>query len=340
VRQRGTTLVELVIVVAIIAMIAAALWTLPQGARRNAMTSAASQFDAALAYAQALAASSGNGATMVFEERVSALGSPIPGFVLSVYSGRPTAAGALKAAPMPPMQSVGEVREAKLGNVPFTIFLNSAGHASGMIGKVNTAGVLASDPGCPAGESSIVLTFSDPRTSGTRSIACNNAIAGAPVAIGTVAPEPSAPPVATPTPSPVPTPTPTQAPTSTPTQAPTQSPTQAPTQAPTPVPTASPTPTPAPTPNPLCTPDGLGWCAAVVSRTGKSVTCYYWNETHTKRYRDQQWEPSTKYDVYNRGLLLYVDTDTWVWNEDCPPTSDQQWTPGEPSMQSGDPNLP
>ena len=78
----------------------------------------------------------------------------------------------------------------------------------------------------------------------------------------------------------------------------------------------------------------------MASRAGKLIVCYYWNATHTKRYKDQQYEPSTSYNVYDRSLLLYVDTGTWVWNGDCPLTSSETWTPGEPSVQSGDPNLP
>lgn len=70
------------------------------------------------------------------------------------------------------------------------------------------------------------------------------------------------------------------------------------------------------------------------------MSCYYWNETHTRQYKVQRYESSTTYDVYDRGLLLYVDKDTWVWNGDCPPTSTEEWTPGEPRVQSGDPNLP
>ncbi|HET9096710.1 MAG TPA: hypothetical protein VFN37_08615 [Candidatus Baltobacteraceae bacterium] len=341
-RQRGTSLIELVIVVAVTVLIAVALWALPQGARSFGMASAASQFDSAIAYAQALAANSGNGATIVFDQRLSEAGSPAGGFTLTVYSGRPTAAGALEKAPMAPMTSSGDVRETRLGNVPFTIFLDSAGHASGMSGAVTAASMLASDPGCPAGESSVVLTFSDPRTSSSRTIACNSAVAGQPIIVATVAPDtPASPVLVSPVPSPsvtpaAPTPAATPTPRATPTPALTPSPTPAASQ----IPTPTPTPAPAPTPNPLCTPDGLGWCAALAFKGGRSVSCYYWNQSHTRKYRVQQYEASTTYDVYDRGLLLYVDKDTWVWNGDCPPTSRQEWTPGEPRVQSGDPNLP
>jgi hypothetical protein len=80
---------------------------------------------------------------------------------------------------MAPMTSSGDVREAKLGSVPFTIFLDSAGHAAGMSGAVSPGTALAGDPGCPAGEVSLTLTFDDPRTSTTRSIPCGSPVAGA-----------------------------------------------------------------------------------------------------------------------------------------------------------------
>ena len=187
-RDRGYTLVEVVIVVAILALIAAASWSLYQGGRAFGTRSAAAQFDAALAYAQALAANSGNGATMVFAQLRSTDGSAEPGFVLITYSGRPTSAGALVRAPLAPMTSIGDVREAKLGGVPFTIFLNGAGHASGMSGTVNTGTIIASDPGCPAGETSVVLAFSDSRETDTRTIACKTIVSGSPIALGTAAP--------------------------------------------------------------------------------------------------------------------------------------------------------
>ncbi|HLI94990.1 MAG TPA: hypothetical protein VKT72_02765 [Candidatus Baltobacteraceae bacterium] len=182
-RERGITLVEVVIVAAIVVLIAAASLWLAQGARAYGMRSATRQFDAVLGYAQALAATSGNGATLVFTSPASG-----DGFVLTVYSGRPDAPGAIHLAPMAPLTSAGNVREAKLGAVPFTIFLNGAGHASGTAEAVTPRTVLTSDPGCPPGESSIVLTFSDPRATDTRTITCNAAVAGAPVPVGTVNP--------------------------------------------------------------------------------------------------------------------------------------------------------
>jgi type II secretory pathway pseudopilin PulG len=180
-RQRGTTLLEVVLAAAIALTIAAAFFSLARGSRALGMRSALSQFDAALAYARALAAASGNGATLVFQRRTSADGTALPGFKLIVYSGRPAYAGALRSSSLPPIESGADVAETRLGSVPFTIFLNGAGHASAMSGAVSTGAEPASDPGCPAGESSVVLTFSDAHGSQLRSLPCDAAVGGTPV---------------------------------------------------------------------------------------------------------------------------------------------------------------
>lgn len=182
-RERGTTLLEVVIVLAIAVLLAAAGLALAKGSRPFAMRSAVSQFDGTLAYARALAADSGNGATLVFRP-----GSAGSGFMLIVYAGRPTSLSAMHQAPLAPVLATGDVSEAKLGRVPFTIFLDSAGHAGAMNGAVSPGTAIASDPGCPSGESAVVLTFSDARSSGVRTIACNTAVSGVPVSIPPVAP--------------------------------------------------------------------------------------------------------------------------------------------------------
>jgi hypothetical protein len=143
------------------------------------MRSAVAEFDAAIAYARAVAATSGNGATLVFNRRVDANGSVSPGFVLVMYSGRPTSTSALQPAHTAPVQSTGGISEAKLGAVPFTIFLDGAGHVSGMSGTVAPGTVLGGDPGCPPGEPAFVFTFSDPRATQTRTLPCNAPSAGA-----------------------------------------------------------------------------------------------------------------------------------------------------------------
>lgn len=165
--QRGMTLLELVVAVAIAVLAAVAFVALNQGERPYAAQSSVQQFDAALAYADSLAATSGNGATIVFSPSAD-------GFVLTVYSGRPTSATALSEAHLAPLHAIGTVSEAKLGDAPFSIFLNGAGHASASSTAAAPGSIIASDPGCPAGETSVTLTFTDPRESITRTIPCGS----------------------------------------------------------------------------------------------------------------------------------------------------------------------
>ncbi|HEY5257487.1 MAG TPA: type II secretion system protein [Candidatus Baltobacteraceae bacterium] len=83
--QRGFTLIEMVVVAAILALLATvAVISLAQ--RPGALESAVNGFDASLAAARAIAASSGNGATLVFAARTPA---SLPGYTLTVYRGRP-----------------------------------------------------------------------------------------------------------------------------------------------------------------------------------------------------------------------------------------------------------
>ena len=142
-RQQGFTLVEVVLVAAIV-MVAAAVLGFAFGSRPLALRSSATQFDAALAYGKALAATGGNGATLVFEP--AARGSTI-----TLYQGRPTVAGALRPAAIPPFSLDADVREASLGSPPFALFLSGAGRASmAKIGAGATPAPLATEPACPA----------------------------------------------------------------------------------------------------------------------------------------------------------------------------------------------
>ena len=101
-------MLETVVAAAIVVTVAAAIsWGL--GSRWFAERSAATQFDAAYSYAQALAAGSGNGATLAFEKRLARDGTVLPGFRLTVYSGRPSTAGALQPGAVAPLEGNGGV---------------------------------------------------------------------------------------------------------------------------------------------------------------------------------------------------------------------------------------
>lgn len=158
---------------AIVITVATIAFGMSPGARPLAMRSAVTQFDAALAYARAIAATSGNGATLVLTPR-----DPV-GFTMSLYSGRPTAPNALQVAGMAPIATDAAVTEATLGQPPLALYVNGGGRVS--IGRVDasaTPAPLAAEPACPAaGE--WVLTFTDgraPSASDVRRLECSRAL--------------------------------------------------------------------------------------------------------------------------------------------------------------------
>ena len=188
--QRGFTLVELVVAVAITAVLltAGGIWL--GGAHPGALRAAADDFDADYAAAQAIAASSGNGATIAVLPRAGADG-PHPGFELRIYSGRPNAANAVQTTSTMSVESAAAISEKTYGQPPFAVFLSSAGHPSGIASYPSVDaqghvifGVLAAQPPCPAG--GIVLTFSNAQGAhDTRTLQCAVSVAG------TAAPNPS-----------------------------------------------------------------------------------------------------------------------------------------------------
>jgi prepilin-type N-terminal cleavage/methylation domain-containing protein len=176
VHQRGFTLIEVLIVAAIVITVAAMAFGMSNGARPIAMRSSATQFDAALAYGKALAATSGNGATLVIEPRESA------GFAIDVYSGRPTVADALHPSGMATVAADGNIAESTLGAPPFAVFIDGAGHVSMAQAPLNaTPAPMASEPACPA-SGQWMLTITDARTHAgdTRALPCTKAIGGSP----------------------------------------------------------------------------------------------------------------------------------------------------------------
>ncbi|HTX57496.1 MAG TPA: prepilin-type N-terminal cleavage/methylation domain-containing protein [Candidatus Acidoferrales bacterium] len=179
--EAGFTLLELVVTVGITAILLAAggYWML--STRPGALAGALDDFDANLAAAKAIAASSGNGATIVFAPQANGA----PGFTMRVYAGRPTAANAVTVTNTMAEVSNAAVSEATLGNPPFALFVNSAGYInSGQANYPSIASgtpaftVIATQPPCPS-SGGFTLTFTSPTGTGTRTIHCNVVIAGA-----------------------------------------------------------------------------------------------------------------------------------------------------------------
>jgi prepilin-type N-terminal cleavage/methylation domain-containing protein len=186
--EAGFTLLELVVTVAIAVILIAAggVWMLSM--RPGALRGALNDFDANLASAKAIAATSGNGATLIFEPQSN--GSP--GYTLSVYSGRPTTAGAVTATNTMVANSAATISEAHFGNPPFAIFLSSAGYPTGsanypsLSDGVPNFTTIATEPPCPSG--GMELTFTSPQgVTGTRTLPCNATIAS----VGGTDPTPS-----------------------------------------------------------------------------------------------------------------------------------------------------
>lgn len=179
--QRGFTLIETVVACAIVAMllVAGGFWMM--GLHPGALAQATNDYDAAMNTARALAATSSNGATLVF--------APIAGrsgFTLRVYAGRPSATNAVQPTTAMPVTSDASISERTLGAPPFAIFFGASGHVSGKAAypTIDTNGnatfaSIAAEPGCPSG--GFVLTFSaPPGATATRSLACTSNVASAP----------------------------------------------------------------------------------------------------------------------------------------------------------------
>ena len=187
-RQAGFTLAETAVALAILAMLAAgAAWML--GTHPGAMTHATDDFDAALASARAIAATSGNGATLAFLPRGDT-SHALAGFTLRVFRGRPTAIGAVRPSTAMPVTSDAGVSEKTLGTPPFALFFGASGNVSGASnypqsdarGEVRF-GTIAIEPPCPEG--GFVLSFADARKTVKVRLPCASSIAA------TAPPDPS-----------------------------------------------------------------------------------------------------------------------------------------------------
>lgn len=196
-RERGFTLLELVVAVgALSILLAAGAWAF--SLHPNALAAGANDVDAALATARAVAASSGNGATVVFSPRRSSSGALVAGFSLRVFAGRPDGLGSVTPASTMPVLSDASIRERTLGTVPFALFIDSAGNASGTANYPQldadgtpTFTVLSQEPPCPTGGFTLVLTSPSSGATQTRALSCRSTL-NAPAPLN-ASPTPNAP---------------------------------------------------------------------------------------------------------------------------------------------------
>ncbi len=179
-REAAFSTVELIVAVAITLMLLAAGGYWVRAMQPGALRGAVDDVQADLAAARSIAASSGNGATLVFAPQPGTA----PGFTLRVYSGRPNAPGAVAPATTMPVSSVTSLAEMHFGKPPFALFLSSAGYATGLANypsldaQENPAfAVIAQQPACPPG--GIVLTFTSPQgATATLTFPCRTDVAG------------------------------------------------------------------------------------------------------------------------------------------------------------------
>lgn len=177
--QSGFTLAETAVSLAILAMLASGVvWML--GRHPGALVRAADGFDAALATAGAIASTSGNGATMVFLPRGDT-SHRLSGFVLRVFRGRPTRAGAVRSTTAMPVVADAAVSEKTLGAPPFALFVGASGDLSAAAGypQIESHGQLrftplAAEPACPA--HGFTFSFADAQTTVTRDLPCASSV--------------------------------------------------------------------------------------------------------------------------------------------------------------------
>ena len=184
-QQRGFTLIETVVTLGIVAVLltAGGVWML--GAHPGALIGAADGYDAALASARAIAAAGGEGATLVFAPR-GARETPVAGFTLRVYRGRPAPGVGVQPTTAMPVTSYASVSEKTLGKPPFSIFIGASGHVSGAAayppaGADGDAAFapIATEPPCPKGGFAIAFAAANGATA-TRRLACASSVSTAP----------------------------------------------------------------------------------------------------------------------------------------------------------------
>jgi len=289
---RGFTLIEVLIAVAVVAMVTAGAVGATMGARSLAVSTTAAHFDALLDAARTTAREFDGGVTIAFEP--DAYGD---GFTARLYGRRPSV-GPLLVTDVPILDGRVTLTETELLGAPaFALALHANGKVGGIRGDV-LSGSAGAENACPAaGMYTLVFTYGG--VSAQRTIPCTITLA----ATGPVAYV--SPPAASPLPPPTPNaciasgclPTPPPEPTIVTTCPPGYTQTNPTTCTPA-------TPTPAPTPTcppgytgtyPLCTPIG----EATPTPTPPALAPWAIYESRSSHYDESLWVAAVAVDVYD-----------------------------------------
>jgi prepilin-type N-terminal cleavage/methylation domain-containing protein len=184
--ERGFTLVEVVIGVAIIATTAAAGIAISLAARPAVVSAAAARFDALLDAARTEARAFDSGVTIAFTPLQP--DPAIDGFRARLYRNRP-AVGALVAMNLPNIEASVALRESEtLGAPAFALTIHHDGRITGILGYTPAAQSSSPETGCPA-SGSYHLTFTAAGGHADRYIPCRITLAATgPVAYATIPP--------------------------------------------------------------------------------------------------------------------------------------------------------
>jgi prepilin-type N-terminal cleavage/methylation domain-containing protein len=140
--DRGFTLIEIVIAVAIIATVVAAGVAVSLGARSFAVSTAAAEFDHLLDSARTIARET-QGATLVFAPDAYGDGTEV-----RVLTSGPN--GTLVATTMPIVRTRAAIEEATLGTTPFAFVVHASGSLGGRPGYRLGDSTASGEVGCPA----------------------------------------------------------------------------------------------------------------------------------------------------------------------------------------------
>jgi len=138
-RQRGYTLLEIVVTVGIVAMLVVAGGAFAQSMHPYAMPAAVQRLGSLLAMARSVAASSGNGATLTLTRSGTQT-------LITLYAGRPDGGTFGPVVTTDTLDA--EVTSAAVAGDTFALFVDSGGTGTAAVWTA-AQGTLATEPACP-----------------------------------------------------------------------------------------------------------------------------------------------------------------------------------------------